>query len=315
MTEKTVPEKKRVVVIGDALIDELREGDASANFVGGAGLNVAVGLAVLGVDVQLIAMVGDDHDGAAIRTYLGQHGVGLIATPGPLGTSRAVSERVNGEPRYSFNAAARRRRIVFGEAERVALAEASLVVVSCFPFDDQQQADALAGVVHNPHDRLIIDPNPRHGMMADSRLFRRNFEAAAADSLLVKLGDDDARMLYGESIETLRGALAAGGASAVLATAGAAGASVEDARGVVVSAPIAELDGPVVDTMGAGDATLASTVSSIVRGGVPDDDDGWARLLREAMLIAAATCRHPGALLRTPAAADGFGDATAIGLS
>ena len=103
-----------VVVIGDALIDELRDDHGVREFVGGAALNVAVGLTRLGVPATLIAMVGDDEAGAHIRAYLEDYGVALIATPSPHGSSRAVSTRAGGgEPVYVFNDAAKNRRIHF----------------------------------------------------------------------------------------------------------------------------------------------------------------------------------------------------------
>src|SRR6188508_1776806 len=106
----------RVVVIGDALIDELRDDSGVREFVGGAALNVAVGLSRLGVPATLIAMVGDDDAGSHIRSCLSDFGVELIATPGELGTSRAVSTRSgSGEPEYVFNDAAKGRRIRFGD--------------------------------------------------------------------------------------------------------------------------------------------------------------------------------------------------------
>lgn len=55
----------RVVVVGDALVDEV---DGAAH-VGGAALNVAVGLARLGVPARLIAMVGDDDAGRLVREH------------------------------------------------------------------------------------------------------------------------------------------------------------------------------------------------------------------------------------------------------
>jgi len=299
MTEPTL-ESHRVVVVGDALIDELRDSGASREFPGGAALNVAVGLAVLGVPTTLIAMLGDDADGAVIREYLSLHGVTLLATPAPLGTSRAVSDRTEGEPRYDFNQAAKQRRIEFGDAERATLDAARLVVVSCFPFDDTDQTDAFAGSVADPERRLVIDPNPREGMLADRERFVHNFERLAGRSLLTKVGDEDAELLYGSTLEQLRSRLVSLGAGTVLATAGRLGASVATPGGMLVSEPIAELPGPVVDTMGAGDATLAASVSTIVNRGVPGGAADWGALLADAMLTAAATCRHEGALLRLP---------------
>ena len=86
----------------------------------------------------------------------------------------------------------------------------------------------------------------------------------------------------------------------MLATAGRAGASVAQGADLLVGEPIAVLPGAVVDTMGAGDATLASTVQTMLTRGVPTDAAGWQALLADAMLIAAATCRQEGALLRVP---------------
>ncbi|MBG6213995.1 MAG: PfkB family carbohydrate kinase [Cryobacterium sp.] len=298
MPEQSAP--ARVVVVGDALIDVLRDSESSREFAGGAALNVAVGLAVLGVPTTLIAMVGDDADGTVLRAFLDQYDVQLIATPGPLGSSRAVSDRTDGEPRYFFNDAAKARRIEFGVAECAALKGAALVVVSCFPFDDTAQTEAFAACVSDPEHRLVIDPNPRAGMLHDGPRFVRNFEALAARSLLVKVGDEDADLLYESTLDELRERLVDAGAHTVLATAGRLGASVSFANNKQVSAPIAKLDGPVIDTMGAGDATLAASVCTIVTDGVPQDLAAWQALLADAMLTAAATCRHEGALLRRP---------------
>ena len=125
----TSPTAAHVIVIGDALIDRILDGDGHRDFVGGAGLNVAVGLRALGVSTTLIATLGADVDGDRVREYLGEHGVTLLASPAALGTSVAVSERVDGEPRYSFNAAARARAITFTPEVVAAIDAATFVVV------------------------------------------------------------------------------------------------------------------------------------------------------------------------------------------
>lgn len=295
-----------VVVIGDALIDELRDDGRVGvrEFVGGAALNVAVGLTRLGVPATLIAMVGDDEAGDHIRAYLRDYGVTLLASPGPRGSSRAVSLRgAGGEPTYVFNDAARARAVRFGDAERAAIAEADLVVVSCFPFDDADQAAALAEVVDGTP--VAVDPNPRTGMMRDRAAFVRGFEALAARAVLVKVGEDDAAVLYGDTLDALRARMAELGVPAVVATAGAAGAAVV-ADGTVVSVPVATVPGRIVDTMGAGDAVLSSIVSSLLDG-TTAVTGGWAVALERAMAVAAATCRFEGALLRLPSALAGDG--------
>ncbi|PRB11879.1 hypothetical protein CQ047_02130 [Microbacterium sp. MYb72] len=289
----------RVVVIGDALIDEIRDGGNVRELVGGAALNVAVGLRRLGVPTTLIAMVGDDEPGAHIREYLADHDVRLIASTAPHGSSRAIVTRsAEGEPQYVFNEAAQQRSIRYSDEAREAISQADLVVVSCFPFDVPAETDAFVEAVTGA--RLAVDPNPRAGMLSDRDEFVRGFERVAADAAIVKVGADDAALLYDGDLDALRARLRGLGTRAVLATAGSQGAVIESDAGVV-SAPISTLPGRVVDTVGAGDATLAAVAAGLVAG-----ESDWAALLRRAMDVAAATCRMEGGLLRTP---ESLGDA------
>ena len=291
------------VVIGDALIDEIRDDAGVRELVGGAALNVAVGLRRLGVPTTLIAMVGDDEAGAHIREYLVDHDVSLIASEAPLGSSRAIVQRgADGEPVYVFNEAAQQRSIRYSAEAARAMADAGLVAVSCFPFDVPAEVDALIAAAGDA--RLAIDPNPRSGMLSDREEFVRGFERAAAGAAIVKVGADDATLLYDGDLDALRARLRGLGVGAVLATAGADGAALESDAGVV-TAPISALPGRVVDTVGAGDATLAAVAAGLAEG-VPTDAEGWQGLLDRAMDVAAATCRAEGGLLRTP---ESLGDA------
>lgn len=289
------------VVVGDALIDEIHDAGGIRELVGGAALNVAVGLRRLNIPTTLIAMVGDDEAGAHIREYLSDHDVRLISSEGPHGSSRAIVQRdASGEPTYVFNAAAQRRSIRYGVEARQAIADADLAVISCFPFDVPAEVDAVADVLAGA--RLAIDPNPRAGMLSDREEFVRGFERMAADATIVKVGADDATLLYDGDLDALRARLRALGAQAVLATAGRDGAILETDAGTL-SAPISELPGPIIDTVGAGDATLAGVAEGLV-GARPDTGEEWQRLLDRAMDVAAATCRAEGGLLRTPESLD-----------
>lgn len=306
MTQPPAPAPaKRITVVGDALIDELRDPSGSREFIGGAALNVAVGLALLGEDVTLVAMLGDDDAATRIRAYLRDFGVHLVASPSAHGTSRAISDRTDGEPRYEFNEAAKRRGIRFDAATRAALDDAGLVVVSCFPFDDTAQYAALVAAIEQPERRVVVDGNPRAGMLADRMAFLANFEDFASRALLTKVGDEDADLLLGNTLDTFVDRLrhtpgtTAGAGAAILATAGRDGATVHDGP-ISVHADIVSLPGAIVDTMGAGDATLSAIVHHLAHHGVPTTTDAWRGALLEAMTIAAATVRHEGALLRVP---------------
>ncbi|GAA1699740.1 aminoimidazole riboside kinase [Microbacterium sediminicola] len=286
----------RVVVIGDALIDELRDENGVREFVGGAGLNVAVGLQRLGVPATLIAMVGDDESGVRIRTALADHGVELLACT-TQESGRAVSVRADGEPTYSFNSAAVARRVEFGETERRVMADAPAIVVSSYPFDDEEQEDALLRAVREAGSPLIVDPNPRWGLLRDRDAFAAGLLHCAGGADLVKIGDDDAAMLWGEDVDVAAARLREAGAQAVLVTRGAAGATIVVDDGEI-SRPATPLSLPIVDTMGAGDATLAAAVAELVRT-TPASLAEWGHVLEAAMDAAAATCRVAGALLRS----------------
>jgi len=209
-----------------------------------------------------------------------------------------VSVRVDGEPTYVFNDAAQARHLTFDEAQRAAIADADRIVVSCYPFDDAEQTAALIDAVGEASDRLVIDPNPRTGMMKDLDEFRRGFEALADGAGVVKIGDDDATLLYETDLDAAVTRMRELGVPTVLATRGAAGATLVTDPATVTK-PVSSLPGAVTDTMGAGDASLAALVAGIVQKD-PTTADEWTDVLGTAMDIAAATCRFHGALLRTP---------------
>lgn len=294
----------RVAVLGDALIDELRTDDGSTDHVGGAGLNVAVGLSRLGVPTTLLASVGDDADGDSIRAFLADHGVELIATVNPLGTGRAVSLRVDGEPTYVFTDAAVARGLDFSAEQLTALEAAPLVAVSSYPFDDSVLTERLLDVVGTTPSRLVVDPNPRPGFLpggdAQAAAFGAGFARVAAACLLVKVGDDDAALVADGGLSDWQEALLAAGAGGVLATRGSDGASLQLAGRPELRRGISAAEGEVVDTMGAGDATFAAIVSSLLVDRREPGSVDWADALERAMDVAAATVRAPGALLRSP---------------
>lgn len=81
-------------VIGDALIDQIQTTGGSSGFVGGARLNVAVGLARPGVLTTLIATVGADDGADRIREL----------SPGPR-KSRSSDGLPPSAPRVQFRSA------------------------------------------------------------------------------------------------------------------------------------------------------------------------------------------------------------------
>ena len=111
------------------------------------------------------------------------------------------------------------------------------------------------------------------------------------------------KYLYGRDDDGLVEPLFDRGVEIVLLTRGKLGAGIFTRTGLNAAAPATRLASPIVDTMGAGDATLASVIAFILVEGMPQDNEGWRACLTQAMNIAAATCRFAGAALARPLAA------------
>ena len=128
-----------VITIGDAIIDAVQTSGAAALYPGGAALNLAVGLARLGLASALAARIGRDRDGFRLMRYLREEGVRLINTPNADFTGVAMSQRRDGEPSYDFTPSLYRRRIAFNPTLLQAVAEAPAVAVNSFSYDDADQ--------------------------------------------------------------------------------------------------------------------------------------------------------------------------------
>lgn len=281
----------RVAVIGDALIDIVD----GRSIPGGAALNVAAGLARLGADVDLVTMLADDEPGRILREFATSRGVRVHATDAPLGTATATATRVGDSMEYVFNDAGL-ARFFDVESQREVIEAADCIVVSCVPLERDDQSDALLSLqkIGTP---FVLDANPRPGYLGDDEgtldAFGRNLRRLAADATMMKLSDEDAQLLFGSDPHAVAAELLAAGLETALITEGPAGATLRTANSVV-QRPIAQLPNDIVDTIGAGDATNASLVLSLLDREAPE------AALERAMLIAAATCRAAGGELQLP---------------
>ncbi len=289
------------ISIGDGIIDavELAPGHVD-DLPGGAALNLAVGLARLGLASGLVTRYGLDRYGFLIERYLRQEGVSIFNAPNVDFTGVAFSRRRNGEPTYEFTPEMYRRRIAFTEEVLTAIENAASAAVNSFPFDDARQTDDLIEALSRAKGLTVVDPNPRPRLIHDMAAYRSGAERAMAKAALVKLGDEDAALFYGGDRNAAIDHLFGLGVEALLLTHGGEGASLRTRSGLSVSVPIAALTKPIVDTMGAGDATLATVIAFILRQGMPITTEAWRLCLTEAMQVAAVTCAHAGGGLMLP---------------
>lgn len=295
--------RRYAVIMGEALVDLLETHIGGERVfrptVGGAPLNVAVGIVRLGGEAELLGSVGGDAFGRSIRSYLRECGVGdrgLVDVAAQ--TTLAVTTFVEAEPSFSFYGSPRSYGLLRPEALNPgSIAAAGLLYTGSIALLCEQalaaarMAWAIAGPVR------VFDPNVRPALGGDLAELRRVVEEFAATADLVKLSAADAEALYGAGPRTVAERLSRLGAGAVVVTMGEQGALV---RHDGQTAIVAGVEVRAVDATGAGDAVMAAMSTGILDEGCPQDMAGWVRLATDAMYVAGAVCEASGAATAMP---------------
>jgi fructokinase len=294
---------------GDALIDFVptrtvdgREGAMPA--VGGSCLNVAIGMARLGVPTGFVGGVSTDMFGQMIAAHAGASDVDLrYATRSDHQTTLAFVRIVAGESHYAFydaetatrNWTYRRGSIPFETIEAVHVGSTTLV-------NDMGAAETLALIVDaRASSTISFDPNCRPNLVKDKPAYTSRMAEFAALADIVRMSDVDFTYLYDDEPYRRRAdALLGKGASLVVITRGIDGAVAwhKAAGQIEVAAPKVT----VADTIGAGDTFQAALLFALHKQGrlrrqqLGDvSADELRRSLSFAANCAGITCSRPGA--------------------
>ena len=302
----------RGLVIGEALIDIVeRRGpsEGTVEHVGGSPLNVAVGLARLGREIDFLTHIADDERGLRIADYVKSAGAQLV--PGSYSASRtptAVARIADdGSAAYTFD-------LDWQLSGTPEVAPPLFVHTGSIAAVREPGCLAVAALLDAYHASatLTFDPNVRPTLIADRDSARARIAHLVERSDIVKVSDEDLRWLDpGHAPElTARGWLAAGPAIVVL-TMGERGSVAFCAAGEARAAA-----GPVrvVDTVGAGDAFMVGLLDALWELGLLGADrrtalrriglDAVTSALTAASLCAALTIARPGADLPDRATLD-----------
>jgi fructokinase len=294
---------------GDALIDfvptrTVDGREAVMPAVGGSCLNVAIGMARLGVPTGFVGGVSTDMFGQMIAAHGGASDVDLrYATRSDHQTTLAFVRIVAGESHYAFydaetatrNWTYRRGSIPFESIEAVHVGSTTLV-------NDIGAAETLALIVDaRASSNISFDPNCRPNLVKDKPAYVARMAEFAALADIVRMSDVDFTYLYGDEPYQQRAeALLGHGASLVVITRGIDGAVAwhKAAGQIEVAAPKVT----VADTIGAGDTFQAALLFALHKQGRlrrQQLGDVGADELRRALSFAAncagITCSRPGA--------------------
>ncbi|SNS39674.1 Sugar or nucleoside kinase, ribokinase family [Geodermatophilus saharensis] len=254
---------------------------------GGAGGNVAVHLAALGVPVVLAGCVGDDPAGAALVADLATAGVGLAVRTVPGAASGTVVSLV--EPGGQRSMLADRGANLELRADDVPVpAPGGHLHLSGYTLlDERPRAAGLAALAAARVAGCTVSLDPAStGPLSSYGVDRWLADTAGADLLLPNA--DEARLLTGCTDVADAARALARRHPAVAVTLGADGALWASA-GALVHRPAHPAD--VVDTTGAGDAFTAGLLSVWLA----EADGDPATALDAGLARAAAVVGRPGA--------------------
>ncbi|ALJ21604.1 carbohydrate kinase [Microbacterium sp. No. 7] len=278
------------LIVGEALIDIVESPEGTRELVGGSPANVAVGVARQGVPTRLLTRIGRDARGERIAAQVRSSGSELAdASWTDAATSTAHARlRADGSAEYVFE--------IDGTLAEPDVADARLVHTGSIAlFLEPGGSTALEALRRAAGTALVsVDPNIRPALVGPRESARERFRQAAAVADIVKLSDEDAEWLYpGVAPEDVLAEIAGLGPRLAVVTRGGEGAIGIGPGGIRRVAPLTV---EVVDTIGAGDAYMASLIASALT----DDElfsspDAFERALRRAAVMAGITVSRAGA--------------------
>lgn len=295
----------RILVVGEALVDIVhrRSGEVDQH-PGGSPLNVAIGLARLGHDVEYATRFANDRHGAMIRDHLARE-QNLTLTPDSdtaATTSTAVATLdETGAASYEFDIQWDVGAALHGRP--VGHLHAGSIAATFAP-----GADAVLHAAQAAHESGTVsyDPNTRPTVMGAAATTRVQVEALVAVSDVVKASDEDIEWLYdGQDVEAVMHKWASLGASLVVVTRGKDGAEVLIGRDRTHET-VPPVPAEVQDTVGAGDSFMSGLISGLLDLGLLGGSAQREALrgatlpvvrpaLKRAATCAAITVSRPGA--------------------
>jgi fructokinase len=293
-----------IVVIGEALIDLVEDGDDDPRLArpGGSPYNVAIGLARLERATAFAGRISRDPLGNVLRQHALRSAVDLtLCVDAPEPTTVALIELDDtGIARYRFGVEGT-ADIAWTDAELGRIPAGTRAVhfgslATWLAPGDAAIARRVAAL-REQGAAVTYDPNVRPQLQPDRAAARAQVERAVQLAHLVKTSEEDLDWLRpGEAIADVARSWLTLGPAAVIVTRGGAGSTAFTASATVSRPPVAV---DVVDTVGAGDSFMSGLLDALDRRGQlsPAGIAGAAfgELLDDAALVAAVTCSRAGA--------------------
>lgn len=278
------------LVIGEALVDVVHKGSQVAEHPGGSPMNVAIGLARLGRDVELATWYGRDARGDTIEAHLEADHVGLadIVRDAPRTSTATATLADDGQATYVFD--------LDWSLPRVDLpADCPVVHTGSLGTAIEPGCDVVrdAVVAARAVSTITYDPNIRPDLQPDPVAARKVVEGFVRLADVVKASDEDLAYLgEGADPEEVLAGWADLGPKLLVMTRGGDGVIARTAPGLEVH--LASKKVSVADTVGAGDSFMSGLIDGLWTAGLlgAENRDALGRITAaqlEAILDRCAT--------------------------
>ena len=276
-----IPERSRALVVGESLVDIVRQHDRVVEHPGGSPMNVSFGLGRLGMDVTFLTRLGDDDRGRSLVEHLASAGVVVVpgAVPGVQTSTAQATLSENGSAEYHFE-------IDWSVDSDIGEVEADVLHFGSIAAFLSPGATGVRQLVESRCHQLTVtfDPNIRPALLGERESAVVDVERSVALCDVVKASDEDLEWLYpGESADAVADRWIALGAGLVFVTRGCNG-SLARTSAVRVETPSRLVE--VVDTIGAGDAYMAGIISALAAEGLLGGGHKARLRLADASVIA-----------------------------
>lgn len=265
--QPTAPDSGRApsaLVIGESLIDIVHRGEEITEHPGGSPMNVAIGLARLGREVELATWFGRDPRGDVLEGHISADHVGLAGAAREAATTSTATATLteDGQASYVFD-------LDWSLPGVDVPAGCPVVHTGSLGASIAPGADVVRQVVTQARlsSTITYDPNIRPDLQPDPTATRTVVEGFVRLADVVKASDEDLAYLgEGAEPEEVLAGWADLGPKLLVMTRGGDGVIARTASGLEVHLPARKVQ--VADTVGAGDSFMAGLIDGLWSAGL-----------------------------------------------
>lgn len=299
----------RILVAGEALIDFVPHPDATVpgftSIPGGSPLNVAIGLARLGIQTSFLCRLSSDLFGKLLHDHLGNNGVDMRYVQQARGPSTLafVSHHEGDDPEYAFfSQGAADQSLQSTDLPEVLPESIVAIHVGSYSLAVEPIATALESLVDREYGArcISLDPNVRPSLIGNRDRYLARLERWIQHSDIIKLSVSDAEWLWPDiKPKDLAQRWLDQGSSLIVMTRGASSVwGWTHAHSVEITPPTVQL----VDSVGAGDSFMSALLCWLIkRSHVKPDGvhalskEDLTHCVKFASAAAALACSRQGA--------------------